>query len=654
MAVRRSPLGTWASVPGRPGARPTWFAPVLLILSVAGLSVAANFVGADEGTLIRLVAGLVVVAALAWGAGHHGATTRRAWGLIALGLGGWVIGDALWDAFVAGNMSESSGWYDVVDVIYLCMYPVLVLGLVQLVLARGYRRSIGNVVDSAIMFVTASLLMQILVINPSLMGGEELDVFTALYPFGDALMLAAISWLIFTQGRRNTSVWLLGAGMVLLIALDVAWETTPQPPFGTLEQWINPLYPISYAIIAAAVLHPSAAHLSELGETRASELHPVRLGFLCAALAMIPVSAFLGSREDVFVELGVTVLVAAVAIRLTALVRSIQGANQKAEANATRFANLAAAAPVAILESDAHLTIVFANGQADRFLGTSIVGQSAVQLIPELIDDRDRSTLNEAVATVMGGDPASAQVRVVSATGSQRWVSFSAVPVRKEPGPFAGAFISFTDITPIKDAEEMLTLQATHDALTGLPNRRMLWDRLATAITRLNRLDGSLAVLFLDLDGFKPVNDRLGHDAGDELLNVIATRVLHTVRADDTVARLGGDEFVVLLERVPDRDHAVMVADKIIQAVNTPAVLAHGEVSVSASIGIAICTDPLASPDKLLREADRAMYAAKRAGRGLVRLADDDSRAPSRAPGDAGRTTPAMRGSVPLGVAPSE
>jgi diguanylate cyclase (GGDEF)-like protein len=126
------------------------------------------------------------------------------------------------------------------------------------------------------------------------------------------------------------------------------------------------------------------------------------------------------------------------------------------------------------------------------------------------------------------------------------------------------------------------------------------------------------------------------------------------VRADDTVARLGGDEFVVLLERVPDREHAVMVADKIVRAINVPAVLAHGEVRVSASVGIAISTDPLVGPDRLLRDADRAMYAAKRAGRGLVRLADDPTGPPS--PGVTGSegTAPRGRGSVPLGVAPSE
>jgi diguanylate cyclase (GGDEF)-like protein/PAS domain S-box-containing protein len=654
MADRSSSLGSWASGPGGSSARPPWLAPVLLVMTVVTLTLSGNLVDANTGTLIRLLAGLLVLATLVWGVRHHGAGTRRAWWLITIGIGGWVVGDALWDTFDASSSPVASGWYDALNVIYVGMYPVIFVGLVGLVHARGYQRSIGNLVDSAISFLTAILLMQIVVINPSMAGAADFDWFSALYPFGDALLLAAIGWLVFTQARRNPSAWLLGIGMLLLISVDMGWETEAKPLFGTLDQWVNPLYPISYALIAAAVLHPSVAHLSDFGETRPSELHPVRMVLLCSALAMIPIAAFLGSQNDVLVEVGVTALVAAVAIRLAALVHSMQDAHQQAEASSTRFANLAAAAPVAILESDADLTIAFANEAADRFLGSSIIGMSAPELITDLVDDRDQPTLNEAVEAVRRGESSSAQIRIRGTTGNQRWVSWSAVPVRKEPGPFAGAFVSITDITHIKDAEEMLTLQVTHDALTGLPNRRMLWDRLATAIARLNRVDGSLAVLFLDLDGFKPVNDHFGHAAGDELLNVVASRLLHTVRADDTVTRLGGDEFVVLLERVPDREHAVMIADKIVEAVNAPAVLAQGEVRVSVSIGIAVSTDPYVGPDKLLREADRAMYAAKGAGRGLVRVADDPIDPSSPDPGGPGRATPRGRGNVPLGLVPSE
>ncbi len=606
--------------------RPPWLGYALLVVGVACLAVSGDFVGMTGGSVLRLLAGLLAVAMLVWGAWHHGAGARTAWLLLALGIGGWVVGDALWDTFDAAHFPVSSGWYDVVNVLYLCMYPVVFVALIRIVDAHREQRNVDNVVDSAIMFLSAVLLLQIFVINPGLTGHAALDGFKSLYPFGDALLLAAIGWLVFTHGRRNPSAWLLGTGIVLLTFVDAAWETSARPAFASLDQWINPLYPISYALIAAAVLYPSAADLAEAGETQPPELHPARLAFLCAALGLIPVAAFLGSSAGLLVEVGVTALVAAIAIRLIALVRSIQEAHRQAVASATRFANLAAAAPVAIVESDAELTIVFANGEADRFLGVSMIGMSAERLIAEVVDDRDQPSLNQAIATVIDGGVASAQVRIRDSKGSQRWVTWSAVPVQPGTGPFAGAFVSITDITPIKDAEEMLTLQVTHDPLTGLPNRRMLLDRLTTAITRLGRVPSTLAVLFVDLDGFKPVNDRLGHDAGDALLELAATRILHAVRAEDTVARWGGDEFVVILERVTDAAHALTVADKIIQAISAPAPLAHTEVSISACVGIAISSNPHVQPDALLRDADTAMYAAKRAGKGLARVSEQTTR----------------------------
>jgi diguanylate cyclase (GGDEF)-like protein/PAS domain S-box-containing protein len=608
-------------------ARSSWLGPALLVATVGCIAGAGDLVSPTAGWVLRLVAGLMVVGALVWGAWHHGSSARGAWLLLAVGLGGWVIGDASWDAFDTAGLSPASGWYDVVNVVFLAMYPVIFVALTRIVNPRGRRRRSENVVDFAIMFLTAVLLLQIL-IQPHVKGSASLDWLSALYPFGDALLLAAVGWLLFTQGRRNASAWLLGSGLVLLIGLDAAWETTVWSTNAALDQWINPLYPVSYALVAAAVLHPAAAHLADHSDSEATELHPARLGFLLTAIAMIPIAAFLSGAGDPLVVAAVVALVAAVSVRLAALVGSIQDAHRQAEASASRFAGLAAAAPVAILEADADLMIVFANDQTDRFLGTSIVGRSAESLIAAVVDDRDHAALNGAVTAVQDGAAASVQVRIHDAGGSQRWVVWSAVPVRKEPGPFAGAFVSITDITPIKDAEQVLTLQATHDALTGLPNRRMLLDRLSSGVTPVYRVPATLAVLFLDLDGFKPVNDRLGHEAGDDLLVLVSTRLLHAVRAEDTVARLGGDEFVIVLERVSNRSQAVTVAHKIIQAIEAPASLDREDVTISASIGVALSSDPGVDPDTLLREADLAMYAAKRAGRGLVRVADGAARRP--------------------------
>jgi diguanylate cyclase (GGDEF)-like protein len=158
---------------------------------------------------------------------------------------------------------------------------------------------------------------------------------------------------------------------------------------------------------------------------------------------------------------------------------------------------------------------------------------------------------------------------------------------------------------------------AYHDELTGLPKRSLLYDRLGLAITQSHRQGGRLAVLFLDLDDFKNVNDTFGHGFGDRLLADLATRVRTTVRAGDTVARIGGDEFIVLLSSVTGAEDAARVAAKVLEAVRAPYRFDGREVTIAASVGVSVYPGDGSSPDELVRSADTAMYRDKRRTPGL-------------------------------------
>ena len=236
-------------------------------------------------------------------------------------------------------------------------------------------------------------------------------------------------------------------------------------------------------------------------------------------------------------------------------------------------------------------------------------------------DDADR-VRGEVDASVQGGRTHfESEHRVLHRDGSWRWARVRGVAV---PGP-QGAPVrlagSLSDVTERKVAEEMLLHNALHDALTGLPNRSLLLDRLGLALRRCVRSGGNVAVLFLDLDNFKVVNDSLGHAVGDRLLAAVARRVEGALRPSDTVARLGGDEFTVLLEDLGEPDEARRVAERLHHALAEPFDLEGRAVFTTASVGIAVGGGGTA-PESLLRDADTAMYRAKSRGRARCEVFD--------------------------------
>ena len=193
------------------------------------------------------------------------------------------------------------------------------------------------------------------------------------------------------------------------------------------------------------------------------------------------------------------------------------------------------------------------------------------------------------------------------------WLSIAAI--KNESGIIKEYVAVFSDISKHKQDEEKIRYQANFDALTGLPNRSLLTDRLTQAILSANREEWKLALLFIDLDQFKVVNDTFGHVVGDELLQQVAERIRGSVREADTVARFGGDEFVILMQDVTDLEAPALVASKVISEVTAAFSLYQREIYIGASIGITIYPDDANTPDALLRNADMAMYQAKEQGR---------------------------------------
>jgi diguanylate cyclase (GGDEF)-like protein/PAS domain S-box-containing protein len=275
-------------------------------------------------------------------------------------------------------------------------------------------------------------------------------------------------------------------------------------------------------------------------------------------------------------------------------------------------------ADMAILATDALGIITESNRSACSIFGYSeseLLGMSVHMLLPPHFRQRHVDLLRGFVDGEETERRMSGRSEVMGYRKDGSFFPLEASIAKFRNGDEWLLVVTMRDITERKKAEDELTRRATHDPLTGLPNRTLIRERLATALQRSRRNGLSVVLLFVDLDGFKLINDTHGHEAGDSLLKAVSSRLIEQVRPGDTVARLAGDEFVVLCEQVEQPDTMSVLADRINDALRQPVEFNGVSLYVTASIGIAIGSGSTHSADDLLRYADTAMYAVKEAGR---------------------------------------
>jgi diguanylate cyclase (GGDEF)-like protein/PAS domain S-box-containing protein len=271
--------------------------------------------------------------------------------------------------------------------------------------------------------------------------------------------------------------------------------------------------------------------------------------------------------------------------------------------------------PAMTVSYDENLRCRFANKAFAEFFGftvKNILGKH----VREVVGEDGYREMEGNLVQVLQGHPVTYQRTHTLQNGEIGHLEINLLPQIGDQGQTLGCFAVTTDITEHKLAEERIQRVAHHDSLTGLPNRLLFNDRLNQAISLAKRDSRQFALLYLDLDRFKPVNDTLGHTAGDELLQGVAARIRHQVRESDTVARVGGDEFTVILPNIARREEAETVARKIIAALAMPFQLGSQKhsVEIGASIGVAVYPTDTRDADALVTAADTAMYSAKQAG----------------------------------------
>jgi diguanylate cyclase (GGDEF)-like protein/PAS domain S-box-containing protein len=274
----------------------------------------------------------------------------------------------------------------------------------------------------------------------------------------------------------------------------------------------------------------------------------------------------------------------------------------------------------AVICTDFWGNVTFLNAVAEHMTGWS--GHEAqgrpLSDVFQMLDLAGRETISIPVGGALGNDrtvQTRADCVLVRRDGVEFAIEDSVAPIHDREGQSTGAVLVFRDVSAARAASMRMAHSAQHDFLTGLPNRMLLSDRLSQAIVLARRHTKQTAVLFLDLDGFKHINDSLGHSIGDRLLQSIGTRLLGCARASDTVSRQGGDEFIVLLSEMEHPEDAAIAARRILEAVSQGHSIDQHELHVTASIGVSVYPDDGLDAETLIKSADLAMYQAKENGR---------------------------------------
>jgi diguanylate cyclase (GGDEF)-like protein/PAS domain S-box-containing protein len=274
----------------------------------------------------------------------------------------------------------------------------------------------------------------------------------------------------------------------------------------------------------------------------------------------------------------------------------------------------------AVISTDAHGHITYINAVAEGLTGWSRKEAAGRELadVFQIVSAGSREAAQDPMQLAIRENRTvglTPNCMLIRRDGVEAAIEDSAAPIHDRRGRVTGAVMVFRDVSVARAMSHKMSHQAQHDSLTDLPNRLLLNDRLSQAITMAHRHGKKLAVLYLDMDRFKRVNDSAGHTVGDRLLQSVAVRVLGCVRSSDTVCRLGGDEFVILLSEVAHARDAAVTAEKILAALGEPHQLAQLELHVSASIGIVTFPEDGTTAEDLLKNADAAMYQAKECGR---------------------------------------
>ena len=615
------------------GVAPRWVDVLFIGLVVYASTVAALMLSGLGGPTITRYVGLVsdlpaalvsIIMAAATARHTRRGALRRAWMALAAAQALYFIGTVIG---VSSWLQGQDPFPGPADIFYSAFYPLLALASLAFIRAYAVRVAwVQLTLDATIFVVGFGAFFWFLVLRP-VAASTEVDLLkqalSLAYLGLDCVLLLMLGVLLITSngsagGRRVPA--LLLAGFAATFLADILWSLAKVRGYYLSGGFQDVLYLSCYVPLAAAGREQmQGASIPARAPSPRSDAFARSLPY-AAMLAAFLMLVYLG-RGDVAGPATIMTMVV-FALTLLFMVRqsvvwrgaAVVRERQAARLVEDRYASLIANAADVIMIVSADGTLRFASPAAERTLGLrpeQLLGQSLGDVWSGEDAEKLRRFLGEVAGTPSGTE---GPVELRFERGSRRCVLESVGSNLTEDPAVGGLALNFRDISERKALEEQLRQMAFHDPLTLLANRNLFRDRVQHALTLAHRSHSFVAVMFLDLDNFKNINDSLGHDAGDRLLQAVAQRIVKTTRSSDTVARLGGDEFAVLVEGIGSQGGVERLAEALIQTLHQPFTLDGVELHVEASIGVALSAAE-GGAETLLSNADIAMYHAKAAGK---------------------------------------
>jgi diguanylate cyclase (GGDEF)-like protein/PAS domain S-box-containing protein len=622
-----------AAPPDRPRTVPGWvdrwfFVQVVYVtictawmLSNFGGAAVVHFVGILADTPSALIS--FVLAAAAARAEPPGAP-RKAWICLALSLGLYALGTI---GGAADLLRDRDPFPGVNDVFFLAFYPAFFAGALYLIRAAAARVPwVRLALDATILIIGFGTFFWFLAIRHSA-SDTEVDVIkhalSQTYLAFNCIVQLTLGVLLLTcvgnrEGRRVPL--LLGIGFSTMFLADILWsimKVTGSYLPGAFQDVLYVAFHLPLAAAARAQMRQPKPSVSAAASTADSLIQALPYAAMLTAFLLLVIftGGDIGGPATVMtiVVFGLTLLVM---LRQSLVLREDAATRERRAARLVedRYESLIANASDVIMIVGIDGAVRFASPASERMLGRKpeeLAGKNLFLLWAGEDGERMRAFLGE-VAASKARTVGPVEMRIEH--GLERYVLEIVGSNLSDDPAIRGLALNFRDISDRKALEEQLRELAFHDPLTMLANRNLFRDRVQHALSLSRRGQHRVAVMFLDLDNFKNINDSLGHDAGDMLLQAVAQRLVKTTRSSDTVARLGGDEFAILLEGFASVAEVEKVAAALIESLDQPFALSGAEVHVPASIGVAFGAATVGT-EGLLSRADIAMYHAKAAGK---------------------------------------